>query len=92
MKKINLLLIQNILIVVEVVDTVYRVLSDGDVIKHQAVHQALLHPPDDLLLAQDAGGDHGDVLEGEAVNISWFSPFLRFQPGLESCSGRSDWE
>ena len=71
---------------IEIVDTVHSVLAYSDVIKHQTVHQALLHPPDDLLLAEDAGGDHGDVLEGEAVNISWFSPFLRVQPGLESYS------
>ena len=36
---------------IEVVDTVYSLLSYGDVIKHQAV----LHAPEDLLLAQDAG-------------------------------------
>ena len=72
---------------VEVVYTVYSVLTYGDVIKHQAVHQALLHAPDDLLLAEDAGGGHGDVLEGQAVNISWFSPpLLRVGPGLDSYS------
>ena len=72
---------------IEVVDTVYSVLSYGDVIKHQVVHQAVLHAPEDLLLAQDAGGGHGDVLEGEAVNISGFSlSLLRVGPGLESCS------
>ena len=72
---------------IEVVDTVYSLLSYGDVIKHQAVHQAVLHAPEDLLLAQDAGGGHGDVLEGEAVNISWFSPpLLRVGPGLDSYS------
>ena len=49
---------------IEIVDTVHSVLAYSDVIKHQTVHQALLHPPDDLLLAEDAGGDHGDVLEG----------------------------
>ena len=71
----------------EVVDTVYSLLSYGDVIKHQAVHQTVLHAPEDLLLAQDAGGGHGDVLEGQAVDISWFSSLLRVNhPGLESCS------
>ena len=72
---------------IEVVDTVYSLLSYSDVIKHQTVHQAVLHAPEDLLLAQDAGGGHGDVLEGQAVNISGFSPaLLRVRPGLDSCS------
>ena len=75
---------------IEIVDTVHCILAYSHIIKHQAVHQALLHPPDDLLLAEDAGGHHGDVLEGEPVNISWFSPFLRAQPGLESCSEKLD--
>ena len=70
---------------VEVVYTVYSVLTYGDVIKHQAVHQALLHAPDDLLLAEDAGGGHGDVLEGQAVDVSGSSPLVRRQPGLDSC-------
>ena len=47
---------------------VYILLFYGDVIKDQAV----LHPPDHLLLAQHAGGGHGDVLlEGQTVDISW---------------------
>ena len=63
---------------VEVVYTVYSVLTYGDVIKHQAVHQALLHAPDDLLLAEDAGGGHGDVLEDQTVDISGSSLLVRF--------------
>ena len=73
---------------IEVVDTVYTVLSYSDVIKHQVVHQAVLHAPENLLLAQDAGGCYGDVLEGETVDISGFSPsLLRVGPGLDSCNG-----
>ena len=72
---------------IEVVNTAYSFLSYGDVVKHQTVHQTVLHAPEDLLLAQDAGGGHGDVLEGQAVDISWSSPpLLRVRPGLESCS------
>ena len=71
---------------IEVVYTVYSVLSYSDVFKHQAVHQAVLHAPEDLLLAQDAGGGHGDVLEGQTVNISWSSPLLGVSPGLDTCS------
>ena len=72
---------------IEVVYTVYSVLSYGDVVKHQAVYEAVLHPPDDLLLAQNAGGGHADVLEGQTVNISRSSSFpIRVGPGLESCS------
>ena len=71
---------------IEVVYTVYGVLSYSDIIKDQAVHQAVLHAPENLLLAQDAGGGHGDVLEGQTVNISGFSPvLLRVGPGLYSC-------
>ena len=77
---------KNIFIVIEVVDIVYSFPSYGDVIKDQPVHQAVLHPPDDLLLAQDAGGGHGDVLEGQTVDISG-SSLLRFiRPRLKSCS------
>ena len=72
---------------IELVDTVYSLLSYGDVIKHQTVHQAVLHAPEDLLLAQDAGGGHGDVLEGQSGNISGFSlSLLRVGPWLDSCS------
>ena len=77
---------KNIFIVIEVVDTVYSLPSYGDVIKHQTVHQAVLHPPDHLLLAEDAGGGDGDVLEGQTVDISWASALLRRQPGLHSLS------
>ena len=72
---------------IEVVYTVYSVLSYGDVVKHQAVYEDILHPPDDLLLAQHAGGGDADVLEGQTVNISRSSSFaIRVGPGLESCS------
>ena len=72
---------------IEVLHTVYSVLSYGDVVKHQAVYKAVLHPPDDLLLAQNAGGGHADVLEGQTVNISRSSSsLLRVGPGLDSYS------
>ena len=71
---------------VEVVHTVYSLPSYGDVIKDQPVHQAVLHPPDHLLLAQHAGGGHGDVLEGQTVDISGSSLLPLIRPGLESCS------
>ena len=71
---------------IEVVHTVYSVLSYGNVVKHQAVHEAVLHPPDDLLLAQHAGGGHGNVLEGQTVDISGSSLFPLIRPGLKSCS------
>ena len=70
----------------EEVHTVHSLTPDGDVIKDQPVHQAVLHPPDDLLLAQDAGGGHGDVLEGQTVDISGSSLLRLIRPGLESCS------
>ena len=72
----------------KVFNVVHSLIPDGDIIKDQAVHQAVLHAPEDLLLAHDAGGGHGDVLEGQTVDISGFSLLLlRITPGLNSCSG-----
>ena len=83
---------KNIFIVIEVVDIVYSLPSYGDVIKDQPVHQAVLHPPDDLLLAEDAGGGDGDVLEGQTVDISWSPPLVWRQPGLLSCNVKKCYE
>ena len=63
---------------IEVVHTLHRVLPYSDVIKHQAVHQPVLHSPDDLLLPKDTGGDDADVLESYPVDVSSLSlPVLR---------------
>ena len=58
----------------EVVNTLHPLTSNGDVIKHQVVNQTVLHPPEHLLLAKDACGGDGDVLECYPVDVSRFSP------------------
>ena len=57
---------------IEVVHPLHSVLSYGDVVKHQAVHEAVLHTPDHLLLTQHAWGGYADVLEGQNINITYF--------------------
>ena len=83
-----LYIVQHIFIMIEVVHPLHSVLPYSDVIKHQAVHQTILHSHDDLLFPKDTGGDDADVLESYAVDVSSLSLpvlILRIRPGLSTC-------
>ena len=74
---VNFQIIEDILVVMEEVHTVHSLITNSDVIKHQTVYQALLHPPEQLGFVLHPGhGRYVDVLESEAVQITWASPPL----------------